>query len=116
MVSKLLGSEARLTIEHPDGRVYTGIALVTQVTMSAEVQKFREWGSDNYSHIPGVGKWSISAEGIGPLITEQRGDHIVQMHKSRTASEWKCDRCGTVWPHEINRCTACAWYRSVIYE
>lgn len=100
-MASILGEEVRITLELKNGTTFTGYAIVNEMTIEGGIMP----------------SWSFAALGIGPPIFEaERQERIQQIRKKRTAREWKCDRCGAVWPSQINHCTACGFYRSFIYE
>lgn len=112
-MASILGEETRITFELKDGTTFTGYAIISELTIESGITSME----DCDLFYQGPSSWSFSAAGIGPPIFEaSRQEHIQQIRKKYTAREWKCDRCGTVWSSQVNRCTACGFYRSFIYE
>lgn len=97
-----------------DGTVFTANAQAVELSMYRDNLFEQSWFGDS-AMISTPWQWTLTANGTS-MVREQRETYIAQMHKTRTASEWKCDRCGAVWPRSANRCTACGHYRSVVYE
>ena len=112
----ILGKEARLTVEMPDGTIFMGNAMLIDITFNNNMQPFVAPDSFVGEHfLVGQRTWEITARGISAMETE-RGAYVEQVRQVRQAAEWKCDRCGAVWPRSVNRCSACGFYRSVVYE
>ncbi len=94
-------NECRVTLEYKDGRVFTGIAIVT--TLTIEPIYYMESHFDlELGELRAVSKpqtWSLNLVGIdgAPSFTMPREAYRQQViEPARTASEWKCERCGAV--------------------
>lgn len=109
-ITHLMKGTARITLEHEDGTVFTGLVYVTEVRFHPRILEFSTFDQRG---------WSMSVQGVKGLKVTQchRDVHIEEVVKpARTAREWKCDRCGTVWPREDNQCGACGFWRPFIFE
>jgi hypothetical protein len=107
----------RVTLEYEDGRVLTGMVLVAELSVESPAATIWEKGREAYS-VTNARTWELYLQGIdAPYLQMPRDEYRKQVvEPARTASEWKCDRCGAVWPRSENKCGACGFWRPFIYE
>ena len=84
-----LGDQCHITIEMPDGSVFSGNALMATVSC---------FGDDHWR------EWDVEFRGIGPLWFEERGIFERNARKLRTEVEWKCPYCGAVMLRKHRQC------------
>ena len=94
----------RMTIEYPDGLVYSGLAEEVEITITVPAES--RW------RVPFnvKGDWSARLIGKGELTTS-RADLRLEQHSD---NEWRCS-CGAIMVREIRKCTECKKWRTFLY-
>jgi len=96
----------KITLEYDDGVVFSGRAVAVEMIYERAVSNVFSLAGD----IPFISAnrptWELTLRGIegSPTTKLPREDYQEQIvDVARTAIEWKCDRCGAVWPRKDNR-------------
>ncbi len=106
----------RVTLETADGRVVTGQAIAAEFSMETEAYPMYVFGDTMPFTYPGRTHWHIRLEGIGEAKMSLGTDYRQGVYRARSANEWQCDYCHTIWPRAKNKCASCGASRSFIYE
>ena len=97
--------ELTVTLETPDGYVWTGKAMMSTIEYG---QAFDKFGTVN-----GPLDWRMDLVGVGSLELTQRDQFIKQV---RGASTWRCVYCGALMQAADLKCAGCGGWRPVIYD
>jgi len=117
MASIFTSGKVFVTLEYPDGSIFSGQAAVSEVTVSQPLtESIALSAGDSWvtREIAGPPEWSVELIGLGALQT--RATFAREVHKEKTASEWRCVYCGAINLREHRQCQGCAAYRPFIYE
>ncbi len=106
----------RITLETSDGRIITGQAIAAEFTVETSIQPMYVFGETTPFSYPGRSHWHIRLEGIGEAKMSIGEDYRQGVYRARSANEWQCDYCHTIWPRAKNKCASCGASRSFIYE
>ena len=113
----LAGQKLKVTLELPTGEVLSGTALAAQLDQRVEPIDVTHLGDKYRSFISGFETWSLTLEGTGtPVWMGTRSQAIERQHEQRSAIEWECDYCGSVWPKAATKCIQCGGHRSFLYD
>lgn len=112
-MAAILGRDARVYFETPDGVVFDMTGKVVNMTIEqtnnllslthGEYVDVRDYGAKMTFTVVGSGEWTNSL-----LKAEE------VRHKS-TAAEWKCDFCASVNQRRDEKCKSCGASRSFLY-
>ena len=95
------GDKVIITVEMSDGIVYHVPAYSMSMSVSTE-----------FSSEP-RGHFEFDTIGLGMWSTKEFKEHTNIL---KSASEWKCEFCGSVHPRNETGCHKCGAPRSVIYD
>ena len=102
-MSRFAGSKTHVTLETQDGLVIDGTGCTVEV--------------EQESWMPGAEPiWTITVRGYGNLYHRTREEQVRHVADKRTASEWKCEFCGSVNLREHRNCQKCNAARSFLYD
>jgi hypothetical protein len=111
MASIFQPCEAVVTIEYPNGKVFSGKATAASVSLACPMIEVTAIDDVFASYWPALPEWTMDLEmrGTGPLtltqeFVKQRVDGVV-----KTELEWHCPFCGRVNPAGTRQCGAGEW-------
>ena len=102
-MATVCGETTTVTLELADGTVFSGLAHVVQVEQSLICEGFEEWRME----LIGLGE---------PLWRGVRKQAAERQREIRSAIEWACDYCGSIWPKATAKCVQCGGHRSFVYD
>ena len=115
-VSELFGVEqVHVTIEFPDGRIYTGLFQAVEMMMTVDVGEPPRSAMDDYAscYIASTSNPIVDLRLIstGTVLTS-----MADISRAKSASEWLCEYCkGANLRKDLN-CCHCAAPRPFIYR
>lgn len=117
-MAHILGQRATITLEYPDGRVLSGDAFATQLTVSNDASLdvgdtlFR-----SYVRKRGLQEWELTFTGTGAIT--QRMEFEQALEKRRAAPDWECPYCGATHPKSRQKCwdgvSGCGAFRPLLH-
>lgn len=96
--------EAIVTIEYANGKVFTGRAFATELSVSRNLIEVTEYGDSLPQYIPGLQTWSLEMRGVDALTMSQR-EMVERTHEDT----WQCPYCGQVNEMELLSCGLRRW-------
>ena len=111
------GQECRVTVELPNGEVFSGKAVAMETRQSMRSDLLMSYG-ETMEYVPREMEWEMMWRGIGSLASafKPRPQFAQEVRTSRSAAEWKCDWCGSVNPKSRGKCKSCGGSRSFLYD
>ena len=114
-------NSVRVTLETPDGRIWTGMAQSMTVAidsgMPLDITPLSAAGSEVLRGYYDP-HWRVALFGRGEmhmLMEENMVDRDEAIQQARTAAEWMCDFCGSVHGRDVRQCQQCGAPRSFVY-
>lgn len=101
MTTAMMGPSSIFTIELPDGRVYTGAAVITSISVETPALEVTALGDSKKSSISGLITWEVELRGTGSLTTIQNLEGAME---AKRGADWMCPYCGRTWPRSQHKC------------
>jgi len=115
MLARALGQDAIVTLEYPNGQMFRGRAIASEVNVRQEVHHVQLLGHEYGDVIGGPTSWEMTFSGVGALEFSLE-DATTMRERMYTRSEWRCEYCGAIMTKGHRSCTACGAFRSFLYD
>lgn len=109
-----IGQQARVTLELPDGTIFSGQAYCAEIRQDVGLNHIFTPDGNEHRFPHSIG-WSMELRGIGNMFFELQSDFKDKIDAKRSAIEWICDWCGSVNPKERRKCESCGGNRAFVY-
>jgi len=105
----ILDSDLVITLETPDGRVFTGKGFPVSLEYECDTIDVTTYGDDAPVFMAGRQQWTLEIVGNGRMEMSERETYT-------SATEWQCVYCRTPNERQARKCTECAAPRPFVYS
>lgn len=108
------GQEIHVTLEMPNGDVFSGQTMVAMLSRTRTVSPPAiNFFSGELIAEPMT--WEMELCGMGELTFIPRQDYARRVQTERRAGEWKCGYCGAINDYLDKQCAGCNAWRPFAY-